>query len=199
MKIIPEPDFCSQGQNLIYFIRWIWVIGSHPMIATLSRPVRDSDHRPPRGTGLAARAFWRPFPVVIPSADWNHGAHSRLGFGRVSPDLHCRFWLGLLGGGGLSPLPACGSNLRVTLMASWLISRSERRPSSIRAPERLLKLSASSRMDFTFSNSSSAFPSARLGTTLSILVMALSKPEKAASALRMMLSIASPLPARSAV
>src|ERR1700682_5465403 len=114
-------------------------------------------------------------------------------------NLHCRFWLGFLGGGGLSPLPAWGSNLRVTLMAASLISRSERRPSSISAPERLLKLSASSRMDFTFSNSSPAFPSARLGTTLSILVIALSKPARALSALRMMLSIASPLLAKLAV
>src|SRR6202043_2991517 len=107
-------------------------------------------------------------------------------------DLHGRFWFGFLGGGS-SPLTACASNLRVTLTAAWLISSSERRPSSIRTPDFLLKVSASSRIVFTFSNNSSALPSARPGMMPSILVMALSKPAKALSALPMILSIASPL------
>src|SRR3977135_1221656 len=75
----------------------------------------------------------------------------RFGIGGGGP--YCRFWLGRLGGAGaagvVSPA-ACGWNLRVTLMAAWLMSTSERRPSSITVPERLLKVSAISRSAFTF-------------------------------------------------
>src|ERR1700704_5532797 len=75
---------------------------------------------------------------------------------KSSPDLaairlgrYCgRFWAGFRGGGGLSPLTACGSNLRVTLTAAWLRSSRVRRPSSITVPDFLLKFSASSRSDF---------------------------------------------------
>src|SRR5260370_21133550 len=72
--------------------------------------------------------------------------------------LHCRFWLGFLGGDGLSPLPACWSNLRVTLIAAWLISTKERRPSSLKAPAPLLKLSRRSPIPFPLPHHSSALP-----------------------------------------
>jgi len=62
------------------------------MIATLLRPVRDSDHRTPRGTGLALERFGTRFLV---------GARTHAQERGVSPDLHCRFWFGFLGGGGL--------------------------------------------------------------------------------------------------
>src|SRR5438874_1248477 len=123
----------------------------------------------------------------------------RLGRLRQKGKPHCRFGAGLRGGAGLSAAAGWGSNFRVSLMAACLTSKSDRRPSSISAPDFLLKLSASSRIDFTLPSKSSALPSARPGTMLSIFVIALWIPAKPLSALRMMLSMSSPLLAREAV
>src|SRR5438477_365915 len=126
---------------------------------------------------------------------------NRAGWGRLlrKGKPHCRFGAGLRGGAGLSAAAGWRSNFRVSLMAARLTSKSDRRPSSISAPDFLLKLSASSRIDFTLPSKSSALPSARPGTMLSVFVIALSIPAKPLSALRMMLSMSSPLLAREPV
>src|SRR6202023_3035424 len=103
--------------------------------------------------------FWFPFPAkllivqifaVRPHLFPERNQRPPFLGDKNGADLHGRFWFGFLGG-GLSPLTACASNLRVTLTAAWLISSSEQRPSSIRTPDFLLKVSASSRFFFTFS------------------------------------------------
>src|SRR5260370_12541251 len=117
-------------------------MGLDPRIATLLRPVRDSDRRTPRGTGFAARALWRPFPVVIPLRTGTMvRAHAR-GFGGVSPHLPCRFWLGFLGGGGVSPLSACGPEFGVSLIASLVVFSRQPPPFPITAPPPVFALRA---------------------------------------------------------
>ena len=87
--------------------------------------------------------------------------------------------VGLRGGRGA----AAGAGVPLILLAASLTSSSERRMSSRKPADFFFMVSASSCSPLIFSNSSSALPSTKPGTTPSILVTALSKPANALSTL----------------